>query len=123
MIKAKKWLRALGLPPTNLVLPPSRSSSKTLQNPYQLSFSEKRVSRLVSKLGNLIDLIERDYYLDRDHFQLLLESHWLTTNAKGGTLVLPAWDLYIFAALKSPSVTKDPDTHKALLAVAAELRH
>ena len=96
---------------------------KILHNPYTLSFSEKRVSRLVTKLGNLIDLIERDYYLDRDHFQLLLESHWLTTNAKGGALMLPAWDLYIFAALQSPSVTKDPDTHKALLAVAAELRH
>ena len=96
---------------------------KTLHNPYTLSFSEKRVARLLRKLNTLIDLIERDYYLDRDHFQLLLESHWLSVNAKAGTVFLPTWDLYLFAALNSDSIASDPETHEALLAVAAELRN
>jgi hypothetical protein len=96
---------------------------KTLHNPYTLSFSQKRVRRLITKLNVLIDLIERDYYLDRDHFQLLLESHWLSENVRGGTVALPTWDLYLFQALQSESITADPDTHEALLAVAAELRN
>ncbi len=96
---------------------------KTLHNPYTLNISEKRLNRFLSKLTNLIDVIERDYNLDRDHFQLLLESHWLHTNANGGMLVLPNWDLFIFSALQSPSVMADPETKRALLAVAAELRH
>jgi hypothetical protein len=96
---------------------------KTLHNPYSLSFSHKRVNRLLKKLNRLIDLIERDYYLDKDHFQLLLESHWLSTNASGGTIFLPAWDLFLFSALSSDSISSDSDTYKALIAVAAELRN
>jgi hypothetical protein len=96
---------------------------KTLHNPYTLSFSQKRVSRLLRKLDALIGLIERDYYLDREHFQLLLESHWLHENASAGTVFLPAWDLYLFAALNSESITSDPETHAALLDVTAELRN
>lgn len=96
---------------------------KTLHNPYTLNISEKRLNRFLSKLDDLIGAIERDYYLDQDRFQLLLESHWLHTNASGGMLVLPSWDLFIFSALQSPSVMADPETKKALLAVAAELRH
>lgn len=96
---------------------------KTLHNPYSLSFSAKRVNRLLQKLNRLIDLIERDYYLDRDHFQLLLESHWLSTNASGGTLFLPAWELFLFSALSSDSICADADTYDALMAVAAELRN
>lgn len=96
---------------------------KTLHNPYTLNYSEKRLNRFLGKLNTLIDAIERDYYLDRDHFQLLLESHWLHTNASGGMLVLPSWELYIFSALQSPSVMADRETYEALQAVAAELRH
>ena len=95
---------------------------KTLHNPYSLSFSEKRVSRLIRKLNTLIDLIERDYYLDRDHFQLLMESHWLSSNITCGTVSLPSWDLYLFQALKSESICADTDTYEALLQVTAELR-
>jgi hypothetical protein len=68
-------------------------------------------------------LIERDYYLDRDHFQLLLESHWLSNNVSESQVFLPTWDLYLFAALNSDSITADPDTHQALLEVTAELRN
>jgi hypothetical protein len=96
---------------------------KTLHNPYTLNVSEKRLNRFLTKLNCLIDSIEKEHYLDRDRFQLLLESHWLHTNASGGTLVLPNWDLYIFSALQSPSVMADPETYEALQAVAAELRH
>lgn len=95
---------------------------KTLHNPYTLNFSEKRVARFISKLNNLIEVIERDHYLDRDRFQLLLESHWLHTNATGHSVTLPSWDLYMFQALQSPSLADDPETYKALLAVTAELR-
>lgn len=94
-----------------------------MHNPYTVNISEKRLNRFLSKLTDLIDVIERDYYLDKDKFQLLLESHWLHTNASGGMLVLPSWELYIFSALQSPSVMADTETHEALLAVAAELRH
>jgi hypothetical protein len=96
---------------------------KTLHNPYSLSFSQKRVARLIGKLNTLIDLIERDYYLDRDHFQLLLESHWLSSNVESGRVFLPSWDLYLFAALNSDSISADPDTLEALRAVTAELRN
>ena len=96
---------------------------KTLHNPYSLNFSQKRVARLLSKLNKLIGLIERDYYLDRDHFQLLLESYWLHTNASGGSVYLPNWDLYLFAALNSESITADTDAYEALLDVTAELRN
>jgi hypothetical protein len=96
---------------------------KTLHNPYTLNYSEKRLTRFLGKLNTLIESIERDYYLDRDRFQLLLESHWLHTNATGGMLVLPSWELYIFSALQSPSVMADTETYEALQAVAAELRH
>jgi hypothetical protein len=96
---------------------------KTLHNPYTINLSEKRLSRFLGKLNTLIESIERDHVLDRDRFQLLLESHWLHTNANGGMLVLPSWELYIFSALQSPSVMADRDTYEALQAVAAELRH
>ena len=95
----------------------------TLLDPYTLSFSEKRVRRIREKLNTLIELIERDNFLDRDHFQLLLESHWLSTNVTAGTVSLPSWDLYLFAALRSDSITGDPDTYTALLSVAAEFRN
>lgn len=96
---------------------------KTLHNPYTLNFSEKRLNRFLTKLNRLIDAIERDYYLDQDRFQLLLESHWLHTNARCGMLSLPSWNLYLFSALQSPSVAGDVETYEALCAVAAELRH
>jgi hypothetical protein len=100
-----------------------KATVKTLHNPYTLSFSEKRVRRILRKLNTLIELIERDYYLDRDHFQLLLESHWLSSNVAVGTVFLPSWNLYLFAALQSDSIAADPETHEALRAVAAELRN
>ena len=96
---------------------------KTLHNPYTLSFSEKRVSRFLAKLSDLIDIIERDYYLDQERFQLLLESHWIHSRAAGGTLHLPSWELYMFRALQSENLIKDKVTYKALQAVTAELRH
>jgi hypothetical protein len=96
---------------------------KTLHNPYSLSFSEKRVSRFLDKLNGLIELIERDRYIDQERFQLLLESHWIHSRATGGTLLLPYWDLYLFKALKSTTISQDKETFAALCAVTNELRH
>jgi hypothetical protein len=96
---------------------------KTLHNPYTLSFSEKRVTRFLSKLHDLIDLIERDYHLDQERFQLLLESHWIHSRASAGTVLLPSWELYMFKALESKTLVRDKETYEALRAVTAELRH
>lgn len=96
---------------------------KPLHNPYSVSFSESRVSRFLSKLNTLIDLIEQEHYLDQERFQLLLEMHWISSRATRGNLLLPTWDLYMFKALQSKSLASDKETFNALLAVTKELRN
>jgi hypothetical protein len=96
---------------------------KTLHNPYTLSFSEKRVNRFLTKLNDLIEIIEKDYFLDQERFQLLLESHWIQSRASAGSVLLPTWDLYMFKALESKTLAKDKEAYRALLAVTAEIRH
>jgi hypothetical protein len=94
-----------------------------VNHPYALSLSEKRLARVLSKLNVLIDLIERDEILDKERFQLLFESHWLSTNASRGMLLLPTWNLCLFSALHSESLRSDTETYTALEAVAQELRN
>ena len=94
-----------------------------MNHPYALSLSEKRLARVLSKLNVLIDLIEKDDILDKERFQLLFESHWLSTNASRGMLLLPTWNLFLFSALHSDSLRSDPETYTALQAVAQELRN
>lgn len=80
------------------------------------------MSRFLQKLNTLIDIIERDYYLDQQSFQLLLESHWILSRASGATLLLPTWNLYMFQALNEPKFCSDKETFSALQAVTDELR-